>query len=89
MSNTLTLTVDDETIILDESFMDFTDFTYRIGSHRWSSENGWSSTVSPPRERLLSCSPSNWPAGGTGTTDQAHAVFALLTAWLTDNLVEV
>ena len=90
MTDTLTLTVDDENIILDESFMDFSDFTLAeaaliagtagsrlaIDGQPTAGATALMLTVKLARHR-------DW------NPDQTAAVFALLTAWLTDNLVEV
>jgi hypothetical protein len=90
MTDTLTLEVDGEQVVLDESFMDFSDFTLTEAALIAGSVGG---------RLVVDGQPS---AGATAlmltvklarhrswNSDQVTAVFALLTAWLTDSLAEV
>ena len=88
MTDSLTLTVDDTQITLDESFMDFADFTLAEAAliagtvgERLIVDGQPSAGATALMLTVKAARGRNW------NEDQTAAVIALLTAWLTDNLV--
>ena len=91
MSETLILKVDGEDIRIDESFMDFSDFTpkeYELVS-RTLGKRLLKSNEEPTAGGVAVMLTIKLCRGREWSAETTSEVIELLTAWLTDELVEV